>query len=118
MIDRKQLRIGNLVLSNGTTSIVDRIDQTKQADPMPITEEFLQRFGFKMDDNYNYWTSIVTHYLELIRVRGDYYPIYAEIGELSHQEEQRVSLRSIRYIHELQNLYFTLTGQELELKTE
>jgi len=47
--------------------------------------------------------------------------IIDEYGECHVQIEQHsecIYLESIYYIHELQNLYFALTGKELELKHE
>jgi hypothetical protein len=33
--------------------------------------------------------------------------------ELSSEAEQRVGLKRVEYIHELENLFFVLTGEEL-----
>lgn len=84
--------------------------------PIPLTPEWLERFGF----NSELWINLNTHYFELIHTKENgvdwFYPVYAEINELSCEMEQQVSLNRIQYVHQLQNLYFALTGDELELK--
>jgi hypothetical protein len=85
-------------------------------EPIPITEEWLERFGFNKSNGF--WIDLQTHYLELISTiedNGDvyYYPAYVEIGEFSSDPEQRVSLNRIQCIHELQNLIFILTGSQI-----
>jgi hypothetical protein len=87
-----------------------------QYDFVPLTEEWLMKFGFVKDDNFNYWINLQTHYLEIFFSGNDYYPVFCEIPEFSHQSEQRVGLKSIKYVHQLQNIYFSLTGQELTIK--
>lgn len=80
---------------------------------IPLTEEWLLKFGFVKDNNGNYWIDLQTHYLELIPSNSYWYPVYAQVPEMSSEEEQSVSLNRIKNVHQLQNLYFTLTGQEL-----
>lgn len=82
--------------------------------PISLTEEWLLKFGFIKDDNGNYWIDLQTHYLELVSSNEHYYPVYVQVPEMSHEEEQRVSMNRIVYVHQLQNLYFALTGKELE----
>jgi hypothetical protein len=86
-------------------------------EPIPLAHDILVKAGFKKDNNGNYWQEIegAAHYLELIIGADEYYPIYAEMPELSSQTEQRVSTNSIQYFHQLQNLFFALAGTELTL---
>lgn len=83
-----------------------------------ITDDWLIDFGFKKDNNGNYWIDLQTHYLELMLSNGHWYPTYAQVPEMSHEDEQRISINRIEFVHELQNLFFALTGTELELKQE
>jgi len=78
-----------------------------------LTDEWFEKFGFKQDTNSNYWLNLQTHYLDMIFSGNDYYAIYCQIPEFNHEPEQRVGLKSIKYVHELQNLYYALTGKEL-----
>ena len=82
---------------------------------IPLTEKLLIRFGFNVDDNGSYWIDLQTHYLVLIPSEGYFYPVYYEIREFSGEMEQRVSIQRFQYVHQLQNLYFALTGEELKL---
>jgi len=74
---------------------------TKAADvaPIPISEEWLKRLGF-VDGKLGS--------LRLLRINSDYYLAYIN---------QSKSLDvDIKWVHQLQNLYFALTGDELTLK--
>ena len=74
-------------------------EYTDYANPIPLTEEWLLRLGFELEEGW-YWKSS----LRLFNIRGLYFranfPIKADI----------------LYVHSLQNLYFALTGEELEIK--
>lgn len=71
-------------------------------EPIPLTEEWFIKFGFEVTVNNN-------HYLEHGSI---------EIGRMSSKRFY-IQIRSenttldIKYVHQLQNLYFALTGQEL-----
>ena len=79
-----------------------------------ITEDWLINFGFQ---NYHCWEyRWVTGGLQLIETNGYWYPAVFSHPEMSHEDDQCVSLNRIKYVHELQNLFFAITGKELELK--
>ena len=63
--------------------------------PIPLTEEWLLKFGFRESNKYLF------KYKLGLKKRGDNY-FYDNI--------------SIKHVHQLQNLYFALTGEELTLK--
>lgn len=130
-MEAKELRIGNWIRhkysepdfivseinafsENNTVNGIDLCD----CEPISITEEWLIDFGFVKDNNENYLIGMQVHYLELMTSNGYWYPTYAQAPEMSHENEQRVSTNRIKYVHQLQNLYFALTGEELELKTK
>jgi hypothetical protein len=104
------LRIGNLVLFNNTDigtvtgiegfvsgqfkiSINNRIDIKYYFDvikAIPLTEEWLLKFGFVKDKLTNYdW------------YKGDF----------------EICIHDIKHVHQLQNLYHALTGEELKKET-
>jgi hypothetical protein len=70
--------------------------------PITLTEERLLRFGFESNSYQDRYENNVIH-IECNKTRG-----FTElwIERMPH----------IKYVHQLQNLYFALTGQELELK--
>ena len=82
---------------------------------IPITETILGANNFVFDgtNTGNWWMNLQTHYLEMISAADGWYPLYAQVPEFSSEAEQRVVLQMIKYIHELENLFFVLTGKEL-----
>ena len=68
--------------------------------PIPITEEWLDMFGFKDDQ--------IMRFRDLLMLAKGDEEYCAWINTLTHG---RVS--SVKYIHQLQNLYYALTGEEL-----
>jgi len=117
-----ELRIGNLV----NYKIVDKLDERKKwfepceidavdlqvidsdYQPIPLTEEWLLKFGFKyslrLDDF-------------MFKDKNDIFEIQSyKKGFLNlvlwHDNE---ILQELKYVHQLQNLYFALTNEELTL---
>lgn len=87
--------------------------QFNEIKPELLTEEWLERFGFKWKEeetypNLKYWTNKKCH-VDLINNRF-HIPKYKE-------GDDHVSIRRSLYVHQLQNLFYTLTGEELTLKT-
>jgi len=77
--------------------------------PIPLTEEWLLKFGFYFDlktDYDGYWKK----YKEGFEIRIYKFEDYFEYGwQLGHDPIK------IKYVHQLQNLYFSLTGEELTI---
>ena len=70
-------------------------------EPIPLTEEWLVRLGFKK----------LTQGGSIYKVKDFHVQDFSQLGiyECNNHIE-------IKYVHQLQNLYFALTGQELELE--
>lgn len=108
-----ELRIGNLVKIGGEISQLELCDFVDiyehktiwQYEPIELTEEWLLRFGF-VANNYNYEFEL--HPLTLDCE-------YTDKGEWITLYENTVLQSEIKYVHQLQNLYFALTGEELTL---
>ena len=125
-MNAQELRIGNLVERDGNILEVVRIakdniinyDLILQSKgmhvnsgnviPIPLTEEWLVKFGFYYSDDEN-------EFLELQLMHKT--KLYAD----NSNEFSTVVLKikeneiEIEYVHQLQNLYFALTGKELTL---
>lgn len=111
----QDLRIGNWVYRwNGLTQIrgidlQELEDEIKAKEvtysPIPLTPEWLERFGF---ENYDYGAWKLGEFL--IDQSGGAYPLYIK-GQFDN-----TLATTIVYVHQLQNLYFALTGEELETK--
>lgn len=106
-----ELRIGNLVSKEGLVYEADfiTIRMAQNYKPIPLTEELLLKFGFEeygdIHDNFMYkdwiWYSLNEKCLDIRR--GESHP-------------WTLIPLSIKYVHQLQNLYFALTGEELTIK--
>ena len=96
-----ELRIGNWVQDRHSEEcgmidivvlgIIDTMENHSY-EPIPLTEEWLERFNWNPPKDIGVAFSTNTH--EIYFVAGNYY-------------------KTIEYVHQLQNLYFALTGQEL-----
>ena len=117
-MEAKELRIGNLYLNYGIPSIVDadfigRLASIEKrgkiaidVSPIPITAEWLERFSFTSNG-----------FFRMKRTGRFLFEIPIDEKGLSVYFCDRV-LAKIEYIHQLQNLFYALTGEELTLKTE
>ena len=108
-MNEKELRIGNWIEYKGShcawaVSDFAEIEHgiLNFVRPIPLTEEWLVKFGFVFDGvryqqyiNNNLWAF----------VKNNAYGWYSPFIEISN---------GIKYVHQLQNLYFTLTGEELK----
>lgn len=115
-----ELRIGNLVyVGNKLRHVCGTIDKTIQhnyhpqnstysenyeneCEPIPLTEEWLVKFGFE------------NFYNEFLSSNGYFDLIFNDDKVSLRVEGQWLSLE-IKYVHQLQNLYFALTNEELTL---
>lgn len=115
----KDLRIGNLVKHLDYHLEVQKIGFTKiwiedgtisfdEIEPIKLTEEWCIKFGFQKDLENTIYKNINKHC----------FLCYENKIVTLLEEENNYCLRKIKYVHELQNLYFALTGEELELKSE
>ena len=124
MIKANELRIGNLVYFNGSHNEIGDISEIMKNDlnkvapykiginhiidiyydshklkPIPLTEEWLLKFGFEIEIGYSH--NIAK--LGLIRI---------EFGD-NFYFDYLYGRTKIEYVHQLQNLYFCLTATEL-----
>lgn len=111
MIPVNELRIGNWYQnhSNDLSLKYQQIDFFETAhyvavycNPIPLTEEWLIKFGFKRQNNayngphkndFSIWSPIKSNRFDL--------------------NDTINNVPKIEFVHQLQNLYFALTGQEL-----
>lgn len=117
-ITASELRIGNFInksIKNGNGKILVRQitpydilniyeDESRyNFEPITITEEWLLKFGFE-NDGYDHWNG--PEYFELAKKTNGEWINSVNCYEYDHGVP-------IKYIHQLQNLYFALTGKEL-----
>lgn len=108
----EEVRIGNIVSSRYLSEyeiesgdITDLYYDFNRFNPIPITEEWLLKLGFKQ------WGS----YKHLWKVKGcQVCTVNSSLNSGFYlNENYRVT---IQFVHQLQNLYFALTGEELTIK--
>jgi hypothetical protein len=111
-MDAKELRFGNFVRTTIThTNIKITIDELleiinepseHQLEPIPLTEEWLLKFGVLFGFSHCGSQYDIEFGLDCYNLRLPY-----DIGMSKFIGE-------IKHVHQLQNLYFALTGEELE----
>lgn len=123
MIKANELRIGNLLENMGDIIKVEYLDkslvkgvyhrvdtyntsiQLKQCNPILLTEELCLKFNFQKDLENTIYKDINKYC----------FFCYDSNTVLLYDNENNYCLRKIKYVHELQNLFFALTGEELSL---
>ena len=125
MIAANEMMLGNFLQWKGSdvennyfnvTSIEPDFDWLEEAEPIPLTEEWLLRLGFKKDHNEDYLIDLKNHYLMLILSGELWYPNLAQIPDSQYDEEQIIGLNSITSVHQLQNLIYIISGEHLTIK--
>jgi len=107
-----ELRIGNLIEdgmnNNGQANveILRLMDEHPKHPyrPIPLTEEWLLRFGFNNE--------VYTNGGFLKWQKGEFKLLDRRLPNTQYHEPKA----SIDFVHQLQNLYFALTGEELVVK--
>ena len=78
--------------------------------PIPLTEEWLIKFGFPLQAPYTDDDGISGTSRMLFDLNNGF--LYSDsLAWCNH-----VNYKPIKYVHSLQNLYFALTGEELTIK--
>ena len=108
----QELKIGNWVNSEydgecelGLRMLERFIGEIEHLNPIPLTEEWLLKFGFEYEHDHNSDTFIF--YKENVKI------IFNNISFDFVFDKSEIELK---YVHQLQNLFFALTNKELEIK--
>lgn len=80
--------------------------ESTSVNPIPITPEWLERCGYKKDSTDKKWYKS-PHNLP---------PIYQWRPGSFGMDGLPLAAKSIEYVHQLQRLYFALTGEELKIE--
>lgn len=126
-MEANELRIGNYIYNNeGSVSKVQLLGKTlimvdnskkaneKECKPIPLTEEWLLKFGFSKSSSltplYTYGNTMLIWWNEYeAEELINFWEFRFGITQ-SYKAERQVRLD---YVHQLQNLTFALTGKEL-----
>jgi len=130
-LSANELRIGNWVNKAKPYQwklddfvAMDLYDDEFYIEPIPLTEEWLLKFGFektihthldKTKTNPCYKNANLRYYLQWYSNKS-----FDEINTgtlmlIGIQQQETHLITSVNHVHQLQNLYFALTGQELTL---
>lgn len=98
----------NIVLSkiNGLKGFY----QSDEVFPIELTEEWLLKLGFEKKAEHNFRLNVFARSIIHAYTHGK-----VEI-ELGNRSGYSFGYPQVQYVHQLQNLYFALTGEELEQK--
>jgi len=84
--------------------------QLEDLEPIPLTEEWLLKLGFKKNgEEYSITMMSLVFVIQPPKPMGEWQTFYSWIYDT-------FKFSVIKYVHELQNLYFALSGEELEIK--
>ena len=103
MIKSNELRIGNLVEKEGEIYVADfiTINMAHNYNPIPLKPEILEKCGFIPTG----LADFINGEIELWQVNNEFH--------YSVHDDYHISINSV---HQLQNLYFALTGEELTIQ--
>lgn len=129
MIKANELRIGNYINRKlyfgkcGQPELIKTkinsgsfIDFCEEFEAIPLTPEILESCGFELyDGNTKHWIHPTNMLFDLFNITAleDGFRIIA--GRLKDKVIVGSSIQ-IKYLHQLQNLFFAITGEELEIK--
>jgi hypothetical protein len=118
----KELRCGNIITHLGDKIIVDssviaKIEEIERESGfestlywgIPVDEQWLDKMGFYKTFNGNKGDGIGCYTFDKIEIALSHNGFYAfdEVGHLT---------KGLKYVHQLQNLIYILTGTELTIK--
>jgi hypothetical protein len=113
-----ELRIGNLIFT-GDDNMVFKVQHGTirgvlynhlNVKPIPLTEEWLLKFGFNEITH----RGIRSFLIQSLRADLLYQPYTERVFSFSEVDGNTWCLRTVREVHTLQNLFYSLTGEELE----
>lgn len=121
MINPRELRLNNYIkykYSDLTQVSIPLLDMafhgSVSLEPIPITEDFLIKTELRKLKNYH-WSKLINN--------TDLPPFYIQIEgiEATNNIHYRLivknqTIKVLRHIHELQNIWIDLTGEELEAR--
>lgn len=125
MIKAQELRLGNYIgipnnyllmpvtkISKNNIEVTTFSGDEKEFSPLPLTKEWLIKFGFKINENGEPEIPTTEGNALSISIRESPYK-YAQWLVLTKEFKYYEMGVPILFVHQLQNLYFALTKEEL-----
>lgn len=125
----KELRIGNLLMYSDNSGIwevsgihefgvdcFDYIEETymeyENFEPIPLTEEWLINLGFEYYKVLSHYRIVLEDVWYQVKINEEGKFLFS-FTNLNYDEANHMPPKFIKYVHQLQNLYFALAGNEL-----
>ncbi len=128
MIKANELRIGNhtregvikCFYESGVHIGMGRCFKFNELQPIPLTEEWLLKFGFVITvdpENVHYKKVVNNDFNESFVINRK---VGYEVFYIGHKDcnDYLHFTTQIKHVHQLQNLYFALTNEELKIKED
>lgn len=129
MIKATDLRLGNKVLVNGQIctvnnlfpnnirvaelSVLHQINHESLYEPVPLTPEILEQCGFVKSEYKDFDHPVLKCRWVSKTIVGTNIKPFLRFDSMTKLDKPSTD---VYYVHQLQNLYYSLTGQELEIK--
>ena len=127
-METRELKIGDYIYWGGIVmklseshmvSLLKNPKAKKYPKPIPLTEEWLLKFGFDLEDNDLYILVVKTsnkYRMDLWTRTERNLTIWLSVSQGNDPDQTDTELKHIKHVHQLQNLYFALTEEELTIK--
>ncbi len=126
-LNHKEFRIGNLVEYDGRVFEIDSVSEVlptlntiefgigvvdwNNLKPIQLNEDWLVKFGFEnVDDEIDY-SEFVLNYVTIEGNGSDKQEPFHFVRDVDYRERKT----EIKYVHQPQNLYWCLCGEELKI---
>jgi len=111
------LRVGNWIHNNVESTQITKNDlifllngdNEHFAEPIQLTNSWFEKFGFDGSEYFYLHQKMYGIYFRKPYVEAKHYLV---------KSNGQDSITTLNYVHQLQNLYFALTGEELTIKGE
>jgi len=127
MIQINELRIGNYIttpLGIDAVFSIRKIDgeidvntfYDEEIHPISLTKEWLEKLGFEFKNNsnqYGWYKDVLNR--QFCWCYSEFVSIEFKARQMDEFQDTIMDIKC-KYIHQLQNIYFALTGEELEIK--
>ena len=107
------IRVGNLILLHNKPQTVTPVDilcaNSKAMQGIPLTEELLTKIGTITAVDSTTYAGDKGEYSTKLIVDLEEFNVFEDLNAFCN----KLNWQPIKYLHQLQNLYFALTGEEL-----
>lgn len=127
---QSELRLGNYATDNIQTGIITVFNndtcvlkhksgivkcKVSNLNSIPLTEEWLLKFGFITFDSKQIYNEWFLNFDGILKYKI-FHSKYTGVEEFTMPHSDKPI--KLKHVHQLQNLYFALTGEELTFKSE